>query len=240
MSRSSIALSILGLMVVVAPLRAQRAGGPGVSITGFVADLNTGNPVENALIEFPALQRQTLTDKSGRFVLANVRPGKHKVVITQLGYRTLMREVVIAENENEPLMMPLEPDPVMIKGLDIQIDRLETRRRSVGVSAQAFSRMDLVNTSHVSAADFVRMRTPMIPCPSGRGTCLRHRGQIVAPIVYIDERRAFGLEELEAYPLYDVYLVESYENGRHIRIYTTWFMQNLARNSVRLQQVILW
>ncbi|MEX2281614.1 MAG: carboxypeptidase-like regulatory domain-containing protein [Gemmatimonadota bacterium] len=238
MSRTSIALSILGLMAVVAPLQAQRAGGQGVSISGHVTDLSTGNPIENALVEFPALQRQTLTDQSGRFALANVRLGKHKVVITQLGYKTLVREVIIADNE--PLIMPLEPDPVMIKGLDIQVDRLETRRRAVGVSAQAFSRKELVGTSHVSAADFVRRRTPMVPCPSGRGTCLRHRGQIIAPIVYIDERRAFGLEELEAYPMYDVYLVESYENGRHIRIYTTWFMQNLARNSVRLQQVILW
>ncbi len=238
MSRNSIALGILGLMAVVAPLQAQRTNPLRVTTNGAVTDLTTGNPVAGALIEFPALRRQAITDQLGRFAVTNIRPGKHKVVVSQLGFKTLVREVTIADSE--PLILPLDPDPVLIKGIDVQIDRLETRRRAVGVAAHAFARTELVNSAYVNASEFVRMRLAMFPCPSGRGTCMRHRGQIVAPIVYIDERRAFGLEELEAYPMYDVYLVESYDNGRHIRIYTTWFMQNLARNSVRLQHVILW
>ena len=238
MSGSRIAMGMIGLLAVVAPLQAQRGGNTRVSTSGHVHDLSTGNPIAGALVEFPGLRKQTLTDRSGRFALTNFTPGKHKVVVSQLGYKTLVREVIVAQDE--PLMIPLDPDPVMIKGLDIQVDRLENRRRGVGVSAMAFVRNELLGTSYVNAAEFVRSRIPVVPCPSGRGTCLRHRGQIIAPIVYIDERRAFGLDELESYPMYDVYLVESYDNGRHIRIYTTWFMQNLARHGVRLQQVILW
>jgi hypothetical protein len=62
----------------------------------------------------------------------------------------------------------------------------------------------------------------------------------VQPVVYIDERRAFGLEELEAYPTFDIYMVEAYDSGRMVRVYTNWFVQKLARGNMPLQNVIIW
>ena len=69
---------------------------------------------------------------------------------------------------------------------------------------------------------------------------MRRRGEYVQPIVYIDERRAFGLDELASYPMNDIYLVESYDGGRMVRVYTTWFMQRLARGNLGLQNIIIW
>jgi hypothetical protein len=239
MSRHRIAMGMIGLLAVVAPIQAQRQSNSRINTSGHITDLTTGNPVSGALVEFPGLGKQALTDRNGRFALTGIRPGKHKIVVTQLGFKTVMREVTIAQNE--PLgIIPMDPDPVMLKGIEVQVDRLETRRRAIGVSAQAFGRDELLATTSWNAAEFARTRLMLIPCPSGRGLCLHHRGQTIPPVIYIDERRAFGIEELEAYPVFDLYLVESFDNGRMIRVYTNWFMQSLARNGMRLQQIIIW
>ena len=235
MIRRTLALTLTALAGMSVPIQAH--GQSRVTATGVVTDLNTGTPVNGALVEFPALRRQTLTDKQGRFVIPNVRSGRHNLAVSHLGFKMLVREVTV---DGELMVVYLEPDPVTLKGISVQVDRLATRRQAVGVSVEAFQRSELLNNASTSASEFVRTRMMLRPCPNGRGACVDRRGQTVPPVVYIDERRAFGLEELEAYPTYDIYLVEAYEGGRMIRVYTTWFMQNLARNKVSLQSVIIW
>jgi hypothetical protein len=236
MTRQHVALALTALTALGAPAQAQRPNDRIVA-AGVITDLNSGSPVSGALIEFPALRRQTLTDQTGRFAIAGMEPGRHNMVVSHLGFKTLVREIPVVDGEL--LYITLEPDPVMLKGIEVQVDRLSSRRRGVGVSVDAFERRELLNAAAFSAAEFVRTRMMLRPCASGRGSCILRRGQLVPPMLYIDERRAFGLEELDAYPTYDIYLVEAYEGGRMIRIYTTWFMQNLARNKAFLQQLII-
>jgi hypothetical protein len=236
MIRQPLVLALTVLTAGIAPVHAQRSGNR-ITSTGIITDLSTGTPVIGAVVEFPALRRQVLTDATGRFIMTGIRPGRHNMVVSHLGYKTLVREQTIAEGEM--LYITLEADPVMVRGIEVQVDRLDSRRRAVGVSVDAFLRNELLNTAAFSTAEFVRTRLLMRPCANGRGNCIQRRGQLVPPILYIDERRAFGLEELDAYPTYDIYLVESYEGGRMIRVYTTWFMQSLARNKVSLPQLII-
>ena len=230
----------LAIAILAGPLAAQRTG-PGplrVSATGVVVDYSTGTPLNGAVIEFPALRRQSTTDASGRFAIQEIRPGRHKMVVNQLGFRTHVREVDLVEDGNL-LLVPLEPDPVMLKGIEIQVDRLALRRRGLGRSVETFQRNALISSANASAEEFVRQSLSMIPCGS-RNACIRRRGQLVQPMIYIDERRAFGLAELEAYPVHDIYLVESYDGGRMIRLYTNWFMARLARTNLPLQNIVEW
>lgn len=235
MRRTTI-LTAAAIAVMSGPLQAQRTAGSSVAATGVITDYSTGSTISGALIEFPALRRQATTDINGRFTIYGIRPGRHKMVVNQLGFKTLVREVEI--RDGELLYIPLDPDPVMLKGIDVQVDRLELRRRGLGSSVSTFGRQLLLNSAAFSAEDFLRSRLTMIPC--GRNACIRRRGQLVQPVVYIDERRAFGLDELEAYPPHDIYMVESYDGGRMIRVYTTWFMQNLARTNMPLQNIVKW
>ncbi|MGH7468549.1 MAG: carboxypeptidase-like regulatory domain-containing protein [Longimicrobiales bacterium] len=236
MIRQPLALALTVLTAGVAPVQAQQSG-TRINFTGIITDQAAGTPVIGAVIELPALRRHALTDGNGRFVMTAIRPGKHNMVVSHLGYKTLVKEQTIAEGELLNIM--LEADPVMLRGIEVQVDRLASRRQGVGISVEAIQRHELLNTAAFSAGEFVRQRMMMRVCANGRGACVQRRGQLLPPIIYIDERRAFGLDELEAYPTYDIYLVESYEGGRIIRIYTTWFMQNLARNKVLLQQLII-
>jgi hypothetical protein len=237
MIRAPLALALTALTGLSTPLAGQRQSNARFTTVGVVTDLNSGTAVAGALVEFPALRRQALTDANGRFSVSGMRAGRQNMVVSHLGYKTMVREVTIAESEL--LVVNLEPDPVTLRGVEVQVDRLAMRRKSVAVSVNAFEHSELLRSAVFSVAEFIRSRMAMQPCPSGRGICVRRRGQIIAPVVYIDERRAFGLDELEAYPTYDIYLVETYDGGRMIRVYTTWFMQNLARNKATLQHVII-
>ena len=230
-------MSALVALAVVTPLAAQRAPARLV-VSGTVRDLTSDHAVVGALIEFPALRRQAITDLNGNFTLRDMKPGRQKMVITQLGYKTLVKQQQLADGEF--LMINLEPDPVMVRGLEIQVDRLAERRRSIGVAVHSFIRDDLLSFAAGSAADFLKARLLVRPCANGRGSCILRRGSLVQPVVYIDERRAFGLEELEAYPTFDIYMVEAYDSGRMVRVYTNWFVQKLARGNMPLQNVIIW
>lgn len=232
--------SVLAILVIATPVAGQRTPVARIPAAGQITDFATGAALTGALVEFPALRRQTTTGPNGRFTLSSLPAGRHKMVVSQLGFRTLVRQVEITEGGF--LSVPLEPDPMMVKSIEVQVDRLTLRRRSVDVAVVAFERNALLGTASASAAEFIKTQLSGASCPSssGRTLCILRRGQFVHPTIYIDERRAFGLDELLGYPTHDIYLIEAYDGGRMIRVYTTWFMQNLARSNFVLQHIVIW
>lgn len=231
----------IAIFVVAASASAQRSPARGFTASGVVTDLQAGTPLNGALIEFPRLRRQTVTDSAGRFQMNGIRPGRHQIVVSQIGYRTMSRNLELREDKS--LEIALEPDPIAMRGVEVQIDRLQARRASVAVAVDAFDRSSLVKVPSWSAADFLRSRLFFVSCgqPVNVRNCIMRRGTLTQPIVYIDERRALGgFHELDLYPSHDIFLIEAYEQGRMIRIYTSFFMQNLARTNSTLQQIIMW
>lgn len=228
--------SVIALLLVMTPVAAQRPRAPRIPAAGQITDFTTGAGLTGALVEFPALRRQTTTGPQGRFSVSSLPPGRHKMAVSQLGFRTLVREVEITEGGF--LSVSLESDPMMLKSIEVQVDRLALRRRSVDVAVTAFDRKALLGTASESAAEFIKTHLNGSSCPSnsGRTLCIRRRGQLIHPAIYIDERRAFGLDELLSYPTHDIYLIEAYDSGRMIRVYTTWFMQS----NTALQQIVIW
>lgn len=82
----------LGALLVVAPIPtvSLAAATPAVaaatgSIAGNVSNAATGNLLEGARIELPALGLSALADETGRFVLDDVPAGAHEIVATYLG-----------------------------------------------------------------------------------------------------------------------------------------------------------
>jgi len=231
---------VLALLVVSSSASAQRRPVRGMTATGVVTDLEAGTPLKGALVEFPRLRRQTLTDSVGQFQLGGLRAGKHQVVVTHIGYRP--NSQTLDFRDGEFLTIPLEPDPIAMKGLKVQVDRLKLRRTSVAVAVEAFDRDVLVKIPAWNTAEFLRSRLLLVSCGNSPvRNCLFRRGALIQPIVYIDERRALGgLQELELYPSHDIYMIEAYEHGRMVRVYTTFFIQNLARSNSTLQHIIIW
>jgi TonB-dependent receptor len=85
MKRTSLfALFVFLLLGTIAPAALAATG----SITGNVSNAGTGNLLEGARVELPALRMNVLTDETGRYLLNDVPAGAHEIVVTYLGLDT--------------------------------------------------------------------------------------------------------------------------------------------------------
>jgi TonB-dependent receptor len=87
-SRITSCLLLLATIVTTLPsLPAADASAPaaGGVITGAVSNLATRNLLEGARVAIPRLDRVALTDATGSFLLEDLPPGAHEVVVTYTG-----------------------------------------------------------------------------------------------------------------------------------------------------------
>jgi hypothetical protein len=228
-------------------------GGNAVPLTGRVVDARTGAPLRAAGVKLPAANVGVYTDEQGRFSV-RVPPGTYGSVVGVLGYRARAGIWTVAPGDSA-LLIRLEPDPVVLRGLVVQASRIERRARAMGTSERHWNRDQLVNTSFPSVTDFVfvqaglswapcgslavpSMHTPGTTTPPGMlassaPECVRVRGVPGRPCVILDEAPS-SLQQLSAFRPQELYRLEMYGSGGIIVAYTTAFAQQMARHRVAL------
>ena len=77
---------------------AADTSGTGI-ISGAVSNVTTGNLLEGAKVELPALGLSVLVDRTGRYVLAGVPAGTHEVIATYTGLDSLRLTVTVAAGQ---------------------------------------------------------------------------------------------------------------------------------------------
>lgn len=207
-----------------------------VLLRGTVHDQDTFSPVSGVLVEVPGLDVATTTDSLGNFFLDLPSAPGYVLYVEQLGYAS-GRVPVFADDFHLPVFISIAPDPVMLEGLKVVVDRFGTRRRS---SISAVRTIDLEDLAMWVGRDmftvlrariaFLRRcpRDPFQYCVSSRGRTNRVR-------VCIDEMPALGgVDQLAAYPPSHFHLIEVYDRGRSIRAYSRRFVNKLTRNPRRL------
>lgn len=207
-------------------------------IFGVIVDAGTETPLAHAHASVEASNWGSLTTDDGRFLLCGLGPGIHVVTVERLGYVTL-ESPLEASSTGEPVALQMRPDPVLLEGLEIVTDRFERRRRATATSVRAFDQEAIARSGYWSAADFVDMRAGVITTPCGLSRCVYYRGQRVSPRVYLDEFPLIGgWSELETIPTSQLYMVEIYRRGTHIRAYTHHFWKRAA--TTRLAPMMIW
>ncbi len=87
--RSRLLPALLSLLLLTASARAA-------TLSGNVSNVATGNLLEGARVEIPALHLTTLTDKTGRYVFSALPPGAHELVASYTGLDTTNATVTVA------------------------------------------------------------------------------------------------------------------------------------------------
>ena len=226
--------------VMTAPAAAQENRDVRVDISGRALDSVTRQPIVNAFVGIAGMRRSTYTDNSGHFTLRDVPAGRHSVVVELLGYAadTLTQAFTTA---TPPLEIFVAPNPIILEGLQVMNDRLVRRRRAAATSVRALDEERIRTSGAWDMRDFIRSRVFTRPCPNllAGDTSVLRRGRVIAPSVYINEARVpGGLDFLVGYPPEEIYLVEIYSGGSHIRVYTKWYAEMLASGRARLAPVI--
>jgi hypothetical protein len=238
-SRRSITIGF-GLALGAMALLASRGSGQAVpdgatnadtefTLFGQVVDQQSGTVLEGAWVGLTDTDWGSLTDNEGRFRIPDMQAGSISLTVEQLGYETMTWNGPITSGD-DLIVLRMEPNLVLLEGLQIVTDRFETRRRSTATRVLAYDAGELSAASERSALDFVRYRTgSTAACGASRDLCVYSRGRIVEPTVYIDEVPfPGGLAYLDTFAPWEFHMIEVYGGGRHIRAYTNQFMERAA------------
>ncbi len=95
-SRLPVTLAFAAMLLLGAPRAPLHAAAPGGTIAGNVSNKATGNLLEGARIQLPGLGRTVFTDNTGAFVLTNLPPGSHEIVVTYIGLDPMRSNVEVA------------------------------------------------------------------------------------------------------------------------------------------------
>ena len=207
-------------------------------IVGLVIDATTDTPLEGAYVSVPTSDWESLTTDSGRFLLCWIGPGTHIVRVERLGYHTLIDQLE-ATVAGGPVHLRMTPDPILLEGLEVVTDRFEGRRRATPYPVRVYDQEDLASSHYWTAADFVESSPGVFTTQCGINRCIYRRGRVVRPTVYLDEFPMIGgWAGLQTLVTSQLYMIEIYGRGSHIRAYTHGFMERAAR--VRLVPLQIW
>ncbi|MFT5434219.1 MAG: hypothetical protein ACI9OJ_004932 [Myxococcota bacterium] len=218
-----------------------EADAEATELRGRVVDAATLQPIHGAFVGLSEVDQGFLTDTEGRFTLRVVRSAEYLISASELGYER--RTVTVSHDARGDIVIRLDVDPVQLGEIRIMVDRFGSRRKAASVAARAWERRDLLASASMNMLDYLRGRTgrPLRECPYlsafGR-VCVMSRGRLQPVRVYLDEMPVFGgLDELRIFRPHELFMVEVYDSGRHIRLYSTRFMDRLARTGLRLNPV---
>jgi hypothetical protein len=237
--RHPISIDLPLLFAVLLSLCAVSAHGqeatprPDVTIIGYVVDSATGTPLPGAAIELPELDRRTLADDRGRFVLTGIPRGEYRVVVRQIGYQD-HSGVRGIDRDPTTLTIALGSRPIMLDGVTVEgfpvARELRMRRFSRGDASQAITREELLRFPGMDVSQLIAQRRRQI---------IRYNTGFRAPssAIFIDERPSC-IEDLEMYEPDQIFQIEIY-GMRHIRVYTVDYVERLGRENRRLPMLNL-
>lgn len=248
----------LALLSAAASARAtaagQDAGVAGVGLVGQVVDTFRGDPVVGAVVSLPETRRAdgsafaAVTNEAGRFSISGVPPGPNRVEISRIGYAPLIQ--VLDIQEGQVVEAALIPKPLVLEGIEVYVDRLESRLRSLPFAAATFDETALRFAPDLNVADYLGSQPgfEFVPCFQGsegglfnrRRDCIRTRGTTPQqPRVFVDDAPAFGgVQELVTLPTTEIYRVEVIRGCGQIRVYTLSYAEGRASRQRPLLPIV--
>jgi outer membrane cobalamin receptor len=154
--------------------------GENTSISGFVREKDTGEPISYANVFLSDNSLGTATNQDGYFVIPNITPGNYKLNASMIGYSIFQKDIIIEENSS--LRLEIILDNKVIEGSEVVVtaerQKFERTIESSQISldlreinaAPAFIEPDVFRTlqmlpgvqtsSDLSSALYVRGSTP--------------------------------------------------------------------------------
>lgn len=105
--------ALVALTAMGPPVHAQETG----TITGVVTDASSGQTLESAQISIPALERGSLSNQEGRFLIIDVPAGEHQVQADLIGYTSETRTVTVSSGQTATLDIQMESRALQLQEL---------------------------------------------------------------------------------------------------------------------------
>jgi CarboxypepD_reg-like domain len=229
--------AVLGSILALTALAVASEAQEPLLLRGQVLDSESRAPVYGAFVVPTTSDRGVLTDTLGFFTLRIESTSGH-VRVTQLGYHDLEVEVR-PEARDMMLTVLLAPNPVLLEGLTVLMERFAERLRGTLGLGEILDREQLLNAPDASGYDLVLRLLPFAePCGYG-SLCLGLPGRNARKkvSVCVDDRRlpetmmelALGAVDPRA-----LYVVEVYGRAGEVRMYSPDYMKRLIESGENL------
>ena len=224
-------LTIAAALLVAGDLAAQEVETvKPIDLEGYVVDEDR-QPVVGAFVALVGEDWGSLSDEDGYFKISDIYPGQISLTVEQVGYDHMEWRGEI--RADEPVSLTLVGQPEVLQKLSELLDRFRNRRSQAARPVRFFDREDMATSSARTALRFLDGPGGIarIRCAGAfTSECISVGGQALLPVVWVDEGRVIGgLDYLGNMEPHELYMVEVFSSGRHIRAYTTFFIERAAK-----------
>lgn len=210
-------------------------------LVGVVVDETSRRPIPNTLVRLEP-RGAAVTDSIGVFALQPFPEDGGLLLVQQFGYEPLY--VPVPNDPATVLEIALRPAPTDIEGLTVEVmqqnvaemtRRITNRRSAAAVPVLSWNQERLARARSPDMQEFFDFETPVffVPCArdSPAATCvIGRRGARVPMKLCIDDLPSLGgMVHLGRFRPEELYLVEVYERGARVLVYTRKFMERLAQ-----------
>ena len=183
---------------------------------------------------FSFTQKKTLDKPAAKLEMA---PGSMSGV-SQIGVGMARKKQSAGEN----VVLSLTPDPIVLEGIAVVMDRFERRRRAFPHASQVVDREELMVSPGSNLAEIIRRESflQLTRCSPSyfQEFCAVVRGRLRPVRVYVDEMPAMGGSDyLDFLKPWELHLVEIYYSVGQVRVYTERFMERVGRRPVAIQPI---
>lgn len=116
-----------------------------VMLFGDVKSAATKEHLPYATVQIKGTSHGTLTDAGGHFKLANIPAGKHTVVVSLVGYKTVEHELVFERGKGEQFFPELEEDALNLNQVVVTGTRTQHYIKNVPIRTEVITKQNIQN-----------------------------------------------------------------------------------------------
>jgi TonB-dependent starch-binding outer membrane protein SusC len=185
---------LLSLGLLAPPAASSLSAQTGI-LTGSVVGTG-GQPIANAFVNLPALNRSGITNARGQFTFQSVPAGEQEVRVSSLGYRTETQSVTVVAGQTATLDFVLTVSAVALDEVVVTGQVAGVARREIGTSIASVDVTALEVAPINTLSQLLQARAPGVNVmpgggKSGQGSRIVLRGaasvsQSNEPLIYVD------------------------------------------------------
>lgn len=93
------------------------------SVRGNVINSQSGKPLEGVNVYIKELNRNSITNSFGRFMITSLQPGNYSVSFTHVGFETIQKDIYVEDGITTDLNISMNIIPANIQEVTINADR---------------------------------------------------------------------------------------------------------------------
>ena len=143
----------LVLILVSCSIFAQTSA----TLSGTVTDA-ASRGISRASVKILNTNFGAVTDGEGKFTIASIPSGQYTLQVSAIGYATIDKHIVLAQNSNEGLSIQLSPSSTQ---LDVVIVSAQKKRRILTKKSRSVSRLYRLSRPRITGFGILKKLPPL-------------------------------------------------------------------------------